>query len=153
MAFVAAVHRLRETDGVMKTPTSKLSVQSAFSLVELLVVIAVIAVIAAIAIPNIAGITEQAKTSSYKRNAQNIASVSAAAAAAGASVTQLGADLTTCIDNLAAASGISVTNNGQVMGPFRVDGLQAGASADTNITKHLTRDTATGIIRYTPSTN
>lgn len=58
----------------MKTPTSKLSVQSAFSLVELLVVIAVIAVIAAIAIPNIANITQSADAATKLRNAQQLVS-------------------------------------------------------------------------------
>ena len=58
----------------MKTPTSKLSVQSAFSLVELLVVIAVIAVIAAIAIPNIANITQSADQATKLRNAQQLVS-------------------------------------------------------------------------------
>ncbi len=132
----------------MKKPTGKLSFQSAFSLVELLVVIAVIAVIAAIAIPNIAGITQQAATSSGKRNAQNIASVSAAAAAAGATAANLGGSITASIGIL--TNGLSVTNNGQVMGPFKVDGLPTDLS---NVTNHLTHDAATGIIRYTPTTN
>jgi prepilin-type N-terminal cleavage/methylation domain-containing protein len=57
----------------MKKPTNKLSVQSAFSLVELLVVIAVIAVIAAIAIPNIANITQSADAATKLRNAQSLA--------------------------------------------------------------------------------
>jgi type IV pilus assembly protein PilA len=56
----------------MKTPTRRLSVQSAFSLVELLVVIAVIAVIAAIAIPNIANITQSADAATKLRNAQSL---------------------------------------------------------------------------------
>lgn len=132
----------------MKKPTSKLSFQSAFSLVELLVVIAVIAVIAAIAIPNIAGITQQASKSSGKRNAQNLASVSSAAVAAGATTAQLGADLSAAITVL--TNGLSVTNNGQVMGPFKVDGLPTDLSLVTN---NLTFDSATGIIRYTPDTN
>ena len=132
----------------MKKPTgSKLSFQSAFSLVELLVVIAVIAVIAAIAIPNISGITQQAAKSSGKRNAQNIASVSAAASAAG--YTNVAASLTAAITAL--TNGISVTNNGQVMGPFKVDGLQS--TTDPLVVTNLTFDTVTGIIRYTPSTN
>ena len=136
----------------MQKPTGKLSFQSAFSLVELLVVIAVIAVIAAIAIPNIAGITQQAASSSAKRNAQNLASVSAAAAAAGATASELGtASLQAAITVL--TNGLSVTNNGQVMGPFKVDGLPTSAPTDTNMTKHLTHETATGIIRYTPATN
>ena len=148
MPCVAVPHKLQEADGVMKTPTNKLSVQSAFSLVELLVVIAVIAVIAAIAIPNIAGITDQASKSSGKRNAQNLASVSSAAVAAGAVKANLGTDLSTAIGIL--TNGISVTNNGQVMGPFKVDGLPTDLSKVTN---NLTFDTVTGIIRYTPSTN
>ena len=130
----------------MKKPTSRLSFQSAFSLVELLVVIAVIAVIAAIAIPNIAGITQQAAKSSGKRNAQNLASVSTAAVAAG--YTNIASGLDTAIQAL--TNGISVTNNGQVMGPFKVDGLPSDLSMVTN---NLTIDSATGIIRYTPSTN
>ena len=131
----------------MKKPTgSKLSFQSAFSLVELLVVIAVIAVIAAIAIPNISGITQQAAKSSGKRNAQNLASVSAAAAAAG--YTNIAADMTGAINAL--TNGISVTNNGQVMGPFKVDGLPQDLSMVTN---NLTYDSVTGVIRYLPSTN
>ena len=132
----------------MKKPTGRLSFQSAFSLVELLVVIAVIAVIAAIAIPNISGITQQAAKSSGKRNAQNLASVSAAASAAGASTNQLGANIDAAIAVL--TNGVSVTNNGQVMGPFKVDGLPTDLSLVTN---NLTFDAATGIIRYTPSTN
>jgi len=130
----------------MKKPTGRLSFQSAFSLVELLVVIAVIAVIAAIAIPNISGITQQAAKSSGKRNAQNLASVSAAASAAG--YTNVASGISTAI--AALTNGISVTNNNQVMGPFKVDGLPADLSLVTN---NLTFDTVTGIIRYTPSTN
>ena len=130
----------------MKKPTSRLSFQSAFSLVELLVVIAVIAVIAAIAIPNIAGITQQAAKSSGKRNAQNLASVSTAAVAAG--YTNVALDMGAAI--AALTNGISVTNNGAVMGPFKVDGLPSDLSMVTN---NLTYDTITGVIRYTPSTN
>lgn len=148
VGVVAEEEDRAETDAVMKKPTNKLSFQSAFSLVELLVVIAVIAVIAAIAIPNIAGITDQASKSSGKRNAQNLASVSSAAVAAGATASQLGTDLDTAIGKL--TNGLSVTNNGQVMGPFKVDGLPADLSKVTN---NLTFDSATGIIRYTPSTN
>ena len=132
----------------MKKPTGRLSLQSAFSLVELLVVIAVIAVIAAIAIPNIAGITQQAAKSSGKRNAQNLASVSSAAVAAGYTNDVGTTVLQTAINHL--TNGISVTNNGQVMGPFKVDGLPSDLSMVTN---NLTIDSATGIIRYTPSTN
>ena len=136
----------------MKTPTNKLSVQSAFSLVELLVVIAVIAVIAAIAIPNIAGITSSATKAAGKRNAQNIASVSAAAAAAG--YTNVASGIAAKIAVFTTTTGVTVTNNGQVMGPFRVDGLPADAGTDTNVIANLTESTdGTGIIRYTPSTN
>ena len=138
----------RYVGDAMKKPTNKLSFQSAFSLVELLVVIAVIAVIAAIAIPNISGITQQAAKSSGKRNAQNLASVSAAASAAGAPAAALGTTLDAAIGVL--TNGISVTNNGQVMGPFKVDGLPTDLSLVTN---NLTFDTTTGIVRYTPSTN
>jgi len=73
-AAVAKISGRREIGCVMKTPTSKLSVQSAFSLVELLVVIAVIAVIAAIAIPNIANITQSADQATKLRNAQQLVS-------------------------------------------------------------------------------
>ena len=150
MPFVAVPHKLQETDGVMKKPTSKLSFQSAFSLVELLVVIAVIAVIAAIAIPNIAGITQTATRAAAKRNAQNIASISSAAVAAGYT-NEIGQSvIATAIGKL--VTGVSVTNNGQVMN-FKVDGLPAGADADPLVITNLTMDSTTGIIRYTPSTN
>ena len=43
-----------------------------------------------------------------------------------------------------------MTNNGQVMGPFKVDGLPSDLSMVTN---NLTYDSVTGVIRYTPSTN
>ena len=131
----------------MKTPTNKLSVQRAFSLVELLVVIAVIAVIAAIAIPNIAGITQNAGITAGKRNAQNLASISSAAAAAGATVTQLGANLGAAITVLTNSSGLTVTNGGITNGPFRVDGLPSDLSLVTN---NLSHDAVTGVIRYTP---
>jgi len=130
----------------MKKPTSRLSFQSAFSLVELLVVIAVIAVIAAIAIPNIAGITQNAATASGKRNAQNIASLSSAASAAG--YTNVAADMGAAI--AALTNGVSTTNNGVIMGPFKVDGLPTDMS---NVTNNLTYDSVTGVIRYTPTTN
>lgn len=84
--------------------------------------------------------------SSGKRDAQNIASVSMAACAAGATKAQLGNDLPTAIANL--AKGITVTNNGQVMGPFKVDGLPDDLSLTI---KYLRFDQDTGIIRYTPS--
>ena len=131
----------------MQNPPGRLSFQSAFSLVELLVVIAVIAVIAAIAIPNIAGVTQQAAKSSGKRNAQNLASVSSAAVAAGYT-NGVGSTLPAQITAL--SNGISVTNNNQPMGPFRVDGLPADLSKVTN---HLTFDSTNGIIRYNPQTN
>jgi len=133
--------------GAMKKPTGSISFQSAFSLVELLVVIAVIAVIAAIAIPNIAGITQQAAKSSGKRNAQNLASVSSAALAAGYT-NGVGSTMTAQITAL--SNGISVTNNGQVMGPFKVDGLPTDLSMVTN---NLQFDSTNGVIRYVPSTN
>ena len=104
------------------------------------------AILAAIAIPNIAGITHDAGIASGKRNAQNLAAVSSAAVACGATREQLGTDLPTAIANL--TNGISVTNNGQVMGPFKVDGLPADLSKVTN---NLTFDADTGMIRYTPS--
>ena len=132
----------------MKTPTNKLSVQRAFSLVELLVVIAVIAVIAAIAIPNIAGITQNAAVTAGKRNAQNLASISSAAAAAGATSAQLGASLTAAIAVLTNSAGLTVTNAGITNGPFRVDGLPTDLSQVTN---NLGFDSATGVIRYVPA--
>ena len=121
MPFVAVPHKLQEADGVMKTPTNKLSVQSAFSLVELLVVIAVIAVIAAIAIPNITGIMGNAKESAARRNAQSVASIASAAFAAGA--TNLGADVAAVVTALQA--GVTTTNGTNVFGPFTVSGLPA----------------------------
>jgi len=132
----------------MKKPTNKLSFQSAFSLVELLVVIAVIAVIAAIAIPNIAGITQNAAVAAGKRNAQNIASISSAAAAAGALPAQLGtASLDDSINKLTTNTGITVTNGSITNGPFRVDGLPTDLK---DVTNHLSHDSGTGVIRYTP---
>ena len=86
--------------------------------------------------------------SSGKRDAQNIASVSMAACAAGATKAQLGNDLPTAIANL--AKGITVTNNGQVMGPFKVDGLPTDL---IEVTKNLTYEQTTGIVRYSPSTD
>jgi len=121
----------------MKTPTNKLTVQRAFSLVELLVVIAVIAVIAAIAIPNITGILGNAKESSAKRNAQNVASISSAAKAAGA--TNLGADTAAVVATLEA--GVSTTNGTNIFGPFTVSGLPAavtGAPANEWYQTYLT---------------
>jgi len=90
--------------------------------------------------------SQQAAISAGKRNAQNLASVSAAAVAAGATRAQLGTDLMSAISTL--AQGITVINNGQVMGPFKVDGLPANISL---VTINLTFDQATGIIRYTPA--
>ncbi|MEI8311354.1 MAG: hypothetical protein WCH98_11420 [Verrucomicrobiota bacterium] len=86
--------------------------------------------------------------SSGKRDAQNLASVSSAAAAAGATKAQLGTNLRSAIAKL--TKGITVTNNGQVMGPFKLDGLPTDLS---EVTKNLTFDQGTGIIRYTPSTD
>jgi type IV pilus assembly protein PilA len=152
MPFVAGEQPLRDADVAMKTPTGRLSVQSAFSLVELLVVIAVIAVIAAIAIPNIAGITQNAANTSARRNAQNVASISSAAAAAGATKAQLGTGLDDAISKLVASTGITVTNGSITNGPFRVDGLPTAADTNsyTNMTQHLTYDSVSGVIRYTP---
>ena len=112
----------------MKTPTNELTVQRAFSLVELLVVIAVIAVIAAIAIPNITGILSNAKESSAKRNAQNVASISSAAYAAGA--TNLGASIAAVVTTLEA--GVTTTNGTNVFGPFTVSGLPTGPTTPAN---------------------
>ena len=145
--FVALWSGRAKDSPVMKKPTGRLSFQSAFSLVELLVVIAVIAVIAAIAIPNIAGITQQAAKSSGKRNAQNLASFSSAALAAGYT-NGVGSTMTAQITAL--SNGISVTNNNQVMGPFKVDGLPTDLSKVTN---NLTFDSTNGVIRYNPQTN
>jgi HPt (histidine-containing phosphotransfer) domain-containing protein len=91
---------------------------------------------------------KQQAISAGKRNAQNLASVSSAAVAAGATRAQLGTNLMTAIAVL--SKGITVTNNGQVMGPFRVDGLPADLSL---VTKNLTFDQNIGVIRYTPSTD
>ena len=128
MPFVAAPHRLLESDGVMKTPTNKLTVQRAFSLVELLVVIAVIAVIAAIAIPNITGIMGNAKESAARRNAQSVASMSSSAQAAGA--TNLGASVAAVVTALQA--GVTTTNGTNVFGPFTISGLPAGPTTPAN---------------------
>ena len=141
MHQVASEPAADDSWGVMKTPTSRLTFQSAFSLVELLVVIAVIAVIAAIAIPNIAGITQQASATSAKRKAQNLASVASAARAAG--WTNSYADV---------ASWITALTNGTIsnsLGTFRVDGLkQADVDACTT---NLDINTAQGgILIYKP---
>jgi len=130
----------------MKKPTHKLSVQRAFSLVELLVVIAVIAVIAAIAIPNIAGITGAANTAKARRNAQNLASVSAAARAAGWTGTC--GNVHAWITNLTSTSGI--TNS---VGVFRVDGLSATeiAAATNYLSASLSSaDNTNSTLIYTP---
>ncbi len=100
----------------MKKPT-KLTIKSAFSLVELLVVIAVIAIIAAIAIPNIAGITGAANTAKAQRNAQNLASTFNAAVAAGYTNAGTEAAAITAITN-----GVNITI-GNTSNFFRVDGL------------------------------
>ena len=149
--FVAAENNCMEAMLVMKKPTSRLSFQSAFSLVELLVVIAVIAVIAAIAIPNISGITQNAGVAAGRRNAQNLASISSAAAAAGATAAQLNggtATLAGAIAVLTNSTGLTVTNGGITNGPFRVDGLPTDL---TQVTNNLQYDAATGVIRYTPA--
>ena len=131
----------------MKTPTNKLSVQSAFSLVELLVVIAVIAVIAAIAIPNIAGITGNAKVASYMRNAQNLSSLSAAAIAAGANATQMTADPIAVL----TAGNLTVITGNQTFGPFRADGVPVDAASVTEIKKYLSIDPTTHGLIYVPT--
>ena len=133
----------------MKTPTGRLSFQSAFSLVELLVVIAVIAVIAAIAIPNIAGITQNAAKTSGLRNAQNLASISSAAIAAGATKANMGADKAAVIATL--TNGLTVTNGSITNGPFRVDGLPTDAASMALVTTNLTYDSTTGGLIYKPA--
>ena len=148
MPFVAVPHKSQETDRVMKTPTNRLSVQRAFSLVELLVVIAVIAIIAAIAIPNIANITGQAGVAANQRNAQNVASMFAAATAAGATTASWGGSVTIAnvVSALTNSAGVLVTNAvGGVSGPFRMDGL----GANTNFYQYLD-DSTSGTIRYKP---
>ena len=129
----------------MKKPTHKLSVQRAFSLVELLVVIAVIAVIAAIAIPNIAGITGAANTAKARRNAQNLASVSTAARAAGWTGDYGSVDI--WIQNL--TNGTGITNS---VGVFRVDGLNAAevTAAKVYISGLSSTDTTNSTLVYTP---
>ena len=125
----------------MKKPTLILSVQRAFSLVELLVVIAVIAIIAAIAIPNIAGITGAANTAKAQRNAQNVASVAAAARASGA--TNSIADKATWMSTL--ATGIT---NGTFI--FRVDGL---TSAEQTLAGAYLLDTGMNATNGSPTYN
>ena len=93
-------------------------------------------------------VPNSAVASTGKRNAQNLASISSAAVAAGATKAQLGADLRSAI--AALAKGITVTNNGQVFGFFKVDGLPDDLSQTTS---NLTFDQKTGVIRYTPSTD
>jgi len=132
---VARARALRESCSAMKKPTNKLSVQSAFSLVELLVVIAVIAVIAAIAIPNIAGITGSANAAKTLRNAQNLASTYNAfvasstnpptIAAGGASSIGVTAAIITMTNGTNTVSG-GMTNNFQVSG---LSGPEATAAA------------------------
>lgn len=134
MPFVVAVQYLREIVTAMKKPTNKLSVRSAFSLVELLVVIAVIAVIAAIAIPNIAGITGGANDAKNRRNAQNLASIASAAVAAGYAGNN---SVDTWISALTNSTPILITNSfGGTNGVFHVDGLSG--QEVTNAKAYLT---------------
>lgn len=147
MPWVVIAQQLREIAIAMKKPTNKLSVRSAFSLVELLVVIAVIAVIAAIAIPNIAGITQNAQSSTDRRNAQNLASISSAAIAAGAPKGAFGASASTAVEALTNQPGLMVTNGTITNGPFRVDGLSTSA---TNYMSYLSFDAGTGALIYKP---
>ncbi|TSA35719.1 MAG: prepilin-type N-terminal cleavage/methylation domain-containing protein [Verrucomicrobiaceae bacterium] len=109
----------------MKTPTSKLSVQSAFSLVELLVVIAVIAVIAAIAIPNIANITQSADAATKLRNAQSLAMTYnnyAEAYYAVSNAYPTTADVPAAITAMAAGATV-VNNRLNVTNSFRLPGI------------------------------
>ena len=129
----------------MKKPTLILSVQRAFSLVELLVVIAVIAIIAAIAIPNIAGITGAAKIAKAQRNAQNVASIAAAARAAG--VTNSYATVADWMAALTTATGI--TN--QAPYTFRVDGLTPAEQTLAGAYLNAPGDAVNGAPIYSPT--
>jgi len=122
----------------MKTPTSKLSVQSAFSLVELLVVIAVIAVIAAIAIPNIANITGSATSATKLRNAQNLSTtwnsyVTTLEGSGGTAPTNVSIATALTVLTANSGAGTAVTNSrlGGVVNTFSLGNLQA-ADIDTN---------------------
>ena len=113
----------------MKTPTNKLTVQRAFSLVELLVVIAVIAVIAAIAIPNIANITGSAKEATRAQNAKNVqttfsAYVIGAEASTNYNPATLAADrasvaaaITAMVESRSVKDNFGITNTYQVAMP------------------------------------
>ncbi|MFA7344530.1 MAG: prepilin-type N-terminal cleavage/methylation domain-containing protein [Terrimicrobiaceae bacterium] len=130
----------------MKKPSGKLSVQSAFSLVELLVVIAVIAVIAAIAIPNISGITQGATDAKDHRNAQQLASIASACVAAGD--TNAAARTSVTLWTTALTNGITVINpSGGTNGVFKVDGL--GSNEVTRASRFLTNDANNNLV-YRP---
>jgi len=126
----------------MKKPTHKLSVQRAFSLVELLVVIAVIAVIAAIAIPNIAGITGAANAAKAKRNAQNIASVASAARAAGWTKSYGGTN-----DWVPDLKNGSIVNS---VGTFRIDGLSDEETTAALVYITYNGSTSNSMLLYNP---
>ena len=136
IAFVVKRSRLHEICVAMKKPTNKLSVQSAFSLVELLVVIAVIAVIAAIAIPNIANITQSADQATKLRNAQSLAMTYNNYAEAYYAVNNA---YPTTADVAAAVAlmgnGTSVTNNRLgVTNSFRLPGITTDNTATNKLT-------------------
>jgi prepilin-type N-terminal cleavage/methylation domain-containing protein len=120
----------------MKTPTRSLSVQSAFSLVELLVVIAVIAVIAAIAIPNIANITQSASEATKLRNAQTLAMtwnnyVEAYAAVNNSNPTA--ADVAAAMTTMNTGADVFNTRLG-VTNSFRLAGLTTTNTAVSKLT-------------------
>lgn len=123
----------------MKTPTRKLSVQSAFSLVELLVVIAVIAVIAAIAIPNIANITQSADQATKLRNAQQLVSTYNNYAEAYYASTNSYPDATpTAAEAITAIGGtnqaVVVNTRLNVTNTFALPGINAANTATNKIT-------------------
>lgn len=144
MPFVVEIQQLPETGDAMKKPINKLSVQSAFSLVELLVVIAVIAIIAAIAIPNISNITGGATDAKNRRNAQNLASIASAAVAAGYAGTATEAAWVTALTN---TTHLIITNSfGGTNGDFHVDGL---SSADATAAQSYLTVQGNNLV-YTP---
>jgi len=123
----------------MKTPTRKLSVQSAFSLVELLVVIAVIAVIAAIAIPNIANITGSADAATKLRNAQQLVSTynnyAEAYYAATTNYPYTTPTVADALSKIGESASASVTNTRLgVTNTFSLPGLTAANVATNKIT-------------------
>jgi|GEM_PF-1738408 len=140
-----------DPDGVMKTPTSKMSVQSAFSLVELLVVIAVIAVIAAIAIPNIANITQSADKATQLRNAQSLAMTYnnyAEAYYAQSNAYPRAGTLTVALALSDMAAGQSVPNNRLgVTNSFRLSGITTANTATNKL------DVSNNQLVFTPGTN